>query len=271
MKTNNYNYNFAHYLSYFRANFKISLIDRFEYKINLYSALFMAIFYYIAILTFGSIIINIIGNEINWTYIDFLLLTCISTIIHFTSGMFLYGKELKKKILCGYFNKLLCKPGNPFLNHILDFSPNYIILIPLLLIIFVPFFYTYSSITLYSLVISLPIFLILILLAVSIHQLIISISFYFLNLGDDLANFYDANFSVAYQYPGQIFENSNIKLVLVLFYGYFISIILVPLIQNKVVRNLWINIGTILFITILCISLTLLNWHFGLKRYEGYN
>ena len=108
-----YGFGLKHYWIYFKENFKISFKESLEYKSSFYSIVILSIFYNVVYLLFGYLIIDSFGGVLSWSYIDFVCFVFFGSLVADLSGLFLYGDDLKDRIIKGDVNRLLFIPGIP--------------------------------------------------------------------------------------------------------------------------------------------------------------
>jgi hypothetical protein len=270
-RNKNYKYNFFHYLKYFWTNFIISWKTMIEFKPNFFSLIIAEFFWSPCFLFFGYIFTNKFGEIIGWSFIDFVIFYYFNNLIWFIYGIFCFHKNLKIKITKGELNKYFYIPGNKFLNFYLHSESNFLTLSLIQSLFYLPFIFYFSNVSFISFFASLFLCLLISFTISVIHSFLNSLSWYFLELG--FITSVEINWRINQtlrQIPGTLFTNSKFKYLVMLFPMYFVSTLVVPVLQRKLVPDLLFQITIlILLITVFSIGIYI-NWNYGLKKYEAY-
>lgn len=266
----NYKFGFLHYWNYFKVNYIISLKSLFEYKSNLYASLFIVLFWDLAIIGFGFFFEDFL-SIINFSLADYFLYLFLIYSISNLTWLFLDEKELELFLLRGDFTKFLYIPGNRFLNYFnyIEFNSGVISIGNI--VIFLPLILYYGNYSFqYCLLIILVYFLSL-LLNIFTLQIINAINFYYYKASQSLFSTFFAVDEINMSYTPLFFEKSKFGLVVVLFQTFFIAKLVLPLFKGEIIDHFWFYILILFGITSTLIIGTLILWHYGLRRYEGYN
>jgi ABC-type uncharacterized transport system permease subunit len=264
---------FGHYWNYFKEGQLISLKERVEFKVTLYSGMGAELFYTVIFLFFGFLFANQFGDVFGWTFADYALLGFFGNISHHIAGLFYYNKQINWRRKEGTFNGFLYLPGNKFNNYF--FSRPFHSPLPYLFLDFfvnLPLILFFIDIQITTLLIGFILSAFFALLYVSTFYLLDSFSWYFIELGSTLSGniLEQINDNVLYNYPGTFFKQSWVRYILFLSPMYFIATITVPILNGTGV----FTFSTELFLILLGISLaffiTYFNWKYGLKHYEAY-
>jgi len=267
----NQKFNFKHYFNYFKENFKISLKERLEYKVNFFTSLVYELSDVALVIFFSYIFSNFLGDDLNWHFIDFIILAFFGNLIHIFSGTFWYSKQLNWRIKKGDLNQFLYRPGNKILNYILSKGYNGVIHLIVDIIIYLPFLIILTNFTFLSFIYCLLVSILLIYLFIITFYFLDSWSWHTLEFGKILSqNILEEVNEVLYVNPGSFFKNTNFKYIFFIMPIYFVATIIVPLFQNKSVENLWFQIILIIIICIIFTIITIINWKYGLKKYEAF-
>lgn len=257
-------------IEYIKANIIIMWHYLTEYKINLFNIL----------LTFGFVtIINIFiayfislnfGDTISWRYEDFLLLSAFSGILWGIYGMFHWTNEIHYNIVQGNLNTMLIRPMKmPIKYYFHSFAGGGFVYL-MMSIFFLIFISLYFKIVFVNYLYGFLMF-ILILLFFSLSSFAID-SFNLIMLG--LGNQFDVQFrnfnNNLLAYPSQFFSLSKIKFVLNFVPMYFVSSLLIPILTNKQISYFKFQMCILITMTIVSFVVLLINWHFGLKKYEAF-
>lgn len=269
MKQVNKKFGIGHYLNYFKENYFISLKEFLEFKSNMYNLILVEIFFAAVFIFFGSILLTNFNTILNWDIYDFILLYFIINAIDDISGLFWYNKLISWRIKKGDFNSFLYLPGNPLLNFVFSksFNLTFLILIYLSIIVFV---LIKVSTQIHLIFLALSIILTLIFLRTMTFHFFSSISWYSLEFGESVSSTYHQIASTFKEYPFQFFKNVKFKIVSLFFILTFVSSLVIPIIRGYPIWNIKIQMIILIGLCIITTLLTLLNWKYGLKKYEAF-
>ena len=71
-------------------------------------------------------------------------------------------------------------------------------------------------------------------------------------------------------YSGKFFQETKLKYVLNIFPMYFIALLLVPIWSNNITSEVYFQFALLIILTIITFIILMINWHYGLKRYEAF-
>lgn len=271
-KKSTYKYGFRHYWEYFKTNMIIANKRLFEYKVNMLNVLLIHIIQIFTYLVFGYTFVNIYGNVIGWDFRHVLIFILSVTITYqLFAHVFFARKVFRANIVSGKLNLMLIKPGNIILNYILkvEFSVAFFFLNIAIYIIMIFYMFHFNW---FNFILSIPLMLFVATSHLAVFFFIESISFFLLEFGHKMLAFYRDEFSRDFFmfFPSQLFDNAPIKFILSCFPLYYISTLIVPLIAGDVIVDFQSKIIQLIIITIIFSLGVILNWHFGLKKYNAF-
>lgn len=257
-------------LDYIKANFNIMWKNLTEYKINLYSAFLEQIVYYIVYLFFYIALSQSFSSIINWKIEDFLLYATFLDLILVIAGIFYWSKDLRPDILSGKLNLTLIRPLNPqFAYQLLNLSsaPLIMILMNIIVLIGISIYY---NITLISWV--LPImYLLLITFSYIMFKLFIkSINFYTFGITYIIDTIEYQTFFGLRLYPSPFFKHSIFEKIFLIYPIFFSGTLLLPTLKKYPIINLKLQILILISLTLFFTIASIINWHYGLKKYNAY-
>lgn len=246
------------------------LFRRFvEYKANFYSSFFLFFFWYLAQFIFLLVLSNNFGTYIGWSFNEFVLFIIFVNLIWNILGLFNWGGGLYIAITKGNLNVLLPRPLSTklkFYFYNLDETGLFFILSNVVYIFGLIFYFK-------------PVFYFSFFGFVSIFLLMVFFTLLWLTF--DSFNFYSPKFSEIFIgvrfiednlqfYPGKFFEETKLKLILNLFPMYFVSSLLVPIWSNNITSQIYFQFYLMCTLLIITVLILMINWHYGLKRYEAF-
>lgn len=265
-----------YYLFYFIENFKVSFKIAMEYKANLFSILILKVFYFIIIILFGSILFNEVINIQNFGFKEYVLFIFLFNLYTDLVGLFWYGDyySLSNLIKSGDFsNFILIRPLRPFFGHLFlrRFNPVPFSLFDIIL--FLPLLSFLFDFQMYIILLSILLLFIISLFGILFIKFLESFTWIFIESYDFLLE--DLYFKGVQEnigrFPMMLFDkNFTLMLFLGGFGFYYISMWILPLliIGNFEVRNY--EILMIFFVSIISVTGIIINWRYGLKRYEAF-
>jgi len=258
------------HLDYLKINFTISYKKLFEYKTNMISGLIAQFFYMILGYFFLFLFSNSFADVINWSFLDFIFFFTLNDTLWCLGGIFFWNKRLFNGITQGTLNDTLFRPLKPFFTYyfrninevaILMTLSNFPVLLACLYllkpnIIHLVLFIIISAIVILSFVIT--------------DYFLNSFEFYFKKMGLTLSYLYGSAYESLTHYPFQFFLHSRFKFFLLTLGTTFTASIIVPILRNTSIWNLKIQI-IIFTTTIIILTIgTIINWRYGLKKYEAF-
>jgi len=124
--------------------------------------------------------------------------------------------------------------------------------------------------TIFSVFLATILFLLLTIVFILSFITINSFAFYLLGSIESFLNAYEWTSFTMRTYPGNFLKNNKIKFVFMSIPVFFIGTLIVPIFQGKFVEDIISQLSIILFIFIFCSTITWINWHYGLKKYEAF-
>ncbi|MCA9495510.1 MAG: ABC-2 family transporter protein, partial [Nanoarchaeota archaeon] len=200
---------------------------------------------------------------------DYILFIVFSNTIHLFIGFIFWGKHLFYMIKSGEINIYLIRPINPFLfyNFRTLSIPAFLFLVVNIFLIIISLIYTNTNIFNLSFIV---VFILLIFLTLILSMFLDSLDFIKLGLSSPFQRIYYRSMEVTRMYPSQFFTTFKYNFLLFLFQGYYLTLVLIPILNGKSIF-LFLNELSILIIIILSFSLgTYINWKYGLKYYEAF-
>lgn len=264
------------YLNFWFESFKISFKQSVEFKSNFYSALLINISYFFVIALFSLVFTDVIGENINWGFSEFILFGFLLNFLFDVTGFFWYGyyTNLPFQIKTGNINSYLTKPGNQFFLFLFRSRYNPIVFIVFDLILFIPYLIYLADYNILNVLFGILILFFLIFFSILLIQFLMSFSWIFVELGGFLTgtiywNFVQENLR---PYPFQMFsQNEQLFSFLKFLPMFYVSILLAPIISFGDYSGIS-QVNYLLFlilIPVLVIGL-IFNWKHGLKNYEAY-
>jgi ABC-type uncharacterized transport system permease subunit len=253
------------YLDFFLVNLSLMKQHLKEYKVNFYSAISVLVFYTSFTYFFLFVISNSFGDVIGWSYFDFILYSIYTRIIHQTSGIFTWGKNISHSLLHGEFNQHLVRPLNImpkyFFSNLTSVGFTYFIssLIELSIILI----YFNHSISFYVIFV----LFILSLIEFLFFEVVESFGFYGKKLDHEIKKFLRPFYNILHRFPFNYFKAFSLKNIFLLFSSVLVVLLLFPHEFSFSIIFLWSFI-LLYLLTLVCILL--FNWHYGLKKYEAF-
>ena len=264
---------FNYYVQYFWINFVIGSKIINHYKVNFFSQLLFTIGTILVLLFFGKIFLENFGSLIGWEFDDYFIFVIMTTMLHQISGLFWFSKQLKYQIYgLRKFNFYLYIPGNRFLVYCFYEPRNYwcfIILQIFILCIYSIYFESFSS---SLLILFIFISFLLVLSYITIFYFLDSFSWYFVELGKTLSSevFEPIESMGSRRVPGDFLQFSSVKYLFMFTPAYFIATLLIPLANGVIPPYFFEYLLVICGIVIVSIIGIVINWNYGIKRYEAF-
>ncbi|MCA9459382.1 MAG: hypothetical protein KC550_02425 [Nanoarchaeota archaeon] len=256
-------------LNFIIESLKLSRKELFEFKSNIYSSILVQTFFYTIMFIFYFILYSNFIGTISLSLNDFILFVIFANTIHLFIGFIFWGKHLLYLIKSGEINIYLIRPINPFIFYnIRTLSvPAFLFMMINIFFISVILIYTKSNIFNFSFIF---VFILLIILTLTISMFLDSLDFIRLGLSSPFQRIYYRAMEITRMYPSQFFDSFKYNLVLFLFQGYYLTSVLIPILNGRSI-SLYFNELLILVSIIFIFSLgTYLNWKYGLKNYEAF-
>jgi ABC-type uncharacterized transport system permease subunit len=241
----------------------------FEYKPNFYAVVLTQIVFGIKFV-FGYLVIDNFQDVIGWDFLDYSIFLYAASTTVIIMGTLYFSPKLDLMIPRGELNQYLIKPGNRFLVRYMSritSMPIFFIMDQVLILPFILYFanYTFLSLVLF--------FTSLLFLGIGLLFLMLfldSLNFYWLGVERPFSNAVNSTRNVLSVYPAKFFQGNDYKYFFMILPTFFVATLSVPLLQNNSIENLGFQLQFISIFLLIVISGTLLNWHFGLKKYEAY-
>lgn len=261
---------FIRTLNFVKINFYILYKRIIEYKTNLWSSFFLESIYLLGMFLFFTVIDSNFSSIINWEKSDYFLYVLLLAIISAIGGLITWKEELFYVLKEGNLNSYLIKPisANIFYTFYRLAPPAMIMII--IDIFFLIFFCIFYNIKLYNIGLGLIIFILIILFNIFVSLFIFSLDLHKMGISPFIHNGFDEIKYSIEQYPAPFFKNSFIK-----FFGHFISfyyggLLLIPILRNYPITNLYLHLLVLIILTIIFFTLNWLSWKYGLKKYEAF-
>lgn len=240
-----------------------------EYKINFYSMFFSELgnaFSYILILL-SLDTLNLIPE---WTLEDYILFVLLSQISLYIYGAFFWGGSIKNYLKSGKMNNFLIRPINVIYQQY--FNLNIFGLLGLTLNIMYLFVFKYYFGLSYNVIfIGIPLAIIATIPMFVINFFANSIYFWNYGIPEIFYIFFGRIRYTSRTYPPTIFSGTNFKYVFMFFPAFYVSFITIPIINGQFPENFWFYNILIFGISAILFIISIINWHYGIKRYEGFN
>lgn len=254
---------------YLKENLIILIKTLSEYKANMYSSIFLGIFWFttifLALLPISSIAKDMISWNLEMFVAYFLLCDLIAVSARFFSIRYIFRMLIK-----GDFNFYLTKPINPIFSIFLSrFSPATFAGVIMSLILNIIFFTTIATNINFSLLFFALFF------AIFIFENITNIFFestnFLLRNNLFLMPYQIFKFSILLVIPYEFFKNFYLNWVFAIFSFTYISQLLIPNLYQNQITNISFHIYSFIITSILMLLFSFIFWKIGLKNYEGYN
>lgn len=268
VKVGSLKYNLAFFWRCFIISFKAPI----EYKANFYMTLINGLAFIPALILFGYVLFSVILNQFSWTILEYVLFIFLIDIYMDITGYFHAGRSLENLIKSGDLNMYLTKPTNPFISYVFakSFNTSLFIAITTLsysIILLVLGFTT----TILDFLLGVFLFLMLCLIGTLFYQFLISFT-WFIYESDFF--FRDLKWRIEYEvlgrYPALFFEKWSFLFLIMIFPAYYISSWLIPILSFSQIKVEYFEILILISMTFISIIGIIINWKYGLKRYEAF-
>lgn len=248
----------------------ILLLKKFvEYKSNLYSSFFVFLIWYLSQLVLVLTLSKNFGSDIGWSFNEFLLFIILVNLTWNVLGLFNWGSGLYMAITKGNLNTLLSKPLGvklKFYFYNLDETGLFFIISNFFYILFLIIFFEpqihFSLFALFAL------FLVMIFFTL-VWFTFDSFNFYSVGLSQIFIPFRVIEDSLQF-FPGKFFQETKLKYFLNIFPLYFVAVLLVPIWSNNITSEVYFQFFLLIILTIITFCILMINWHYGLKKYEAF-
>lgn len=262
---------FKHYFFYFLVNQKLSIKIKTEYMVHFFVDFLYMIISSIVLFIFADVLANNFNSVIGWDKVDFLtFFFLLPFVLNIGYSLVLGNKLAKYYIKKGDFNILLVKPGNIFFNYLFKHNrASQIFYFIVRSLIFLPFVLLYQDFTIFSFILGI---IYCLFLAVNLLLLLIcldSFTWIFLELGDYFFSFFDNVNNVLKNYPGVFFHEMEFAYLLSIIPIYHVATVALPLFKGVKVDFLS-SIFLIIILNLILIIIIIMNWRYGLRRYEAF-
>lgn len=258
-----------HLIKVLGLNLRNKIIKEFEYKLNFFSGLIIEAFYLASIIIFFAVVFGHIDAVKNWTLYEIIIYSIITDVS--STLMYLFGFWIDSEILEGNLVNYLTKPVSEFVFYVQFNLLNAIfILLDLIVISFVSFKYI-ETITLFSLILGIILFIASIPTILLPFLIIRSLAFWFGAVWQLDSAYRSLIFNLE-KYPINIFHKYALTFfVIITPAGYLHWYIPTAMLLNKIS----INYGLLMLLIIIVLDiilfiLFLFIYKKGLKQYEGF-
>lgn len=257
-------------IDYIKVNFFIMWKSLIEYKIHFYSMFFDQIFYVVFYFIFLFVLSTNFGEVIGWNLFDFVLLMILIDLIRVGQGIFLWEANIFDSITSGSFNHYLVRPISCQFKYFfsrINASAIFYFISDLFLLIFAIIYFNETI----NLVLLFIISVLMIILEGTFSIFYNSFGFIYIGFERNVLNpFIVPVYRMLNQYPAQFFQKSRILSIFFIFPIFYISSLLIPLSRGINVSNLYLQLLIITILIIIFISVSIINWHYGLKKYKAF-
>lgn len=259
------------HLDYIKVNFFLMYKRMLEYKISTIFGFLEQIIFFITQFFFFFVISNHFSEVIGWSLLEFILLGLIIDTIWIIEGLFTWKMGFNLFLKKGNLNLLLTKPMHPFsIYNFSEISNVAFTMIIINIIAFIPLF-IFSNININNIIIASLIFILIVLFRILFRFSYSAVSFFSYGLNQTLYNIdMEISNDLARQYPIQFFKETKLKYILNLIPLFFVSILLIPIINGENVSNFYLNLILLIFLILIFLIINLVLWHYGLKKYEAF-
>ncbi len=254
--------------SVYKIQFILALKQLKEYKIDFFMGFLVNVSLTITYLFFYYFFNDLSNGILDWNFYDFILFFFMG----FFSSLFLrffWVRMLVFILKRGKLNTILSKPVNPFFFLVLheirgSFIPfTFILFIITLSLIFIS--QDYSNFLFAFLIV-----LIGFLIQVLFLNVIFSMAFFTKGLVNYLFEIYYRNLnSTVETYTPKFFENTKIVELVYLFPVAFIDYFFIEILKGRT-TEVFVYLPNFLFFGLICFIILLIEWHYGLKKYEAF-
>lgn len=257
---------FKKHLNLILIKFKLAFKTDLEYKINIWMMLFETTVLILIYSLFYSTYNSFTKEIIPWTQTDFILLL----FLLITAGQIMWSFSITKfqnYLLNGQLNKSLIRPINPYIDTInMNTRGATMIIFPILasitLIIILTNNYSNHILALINFIIGTIFYIIF-------FSCIYSLTF-FLKTGNTIAETIRRVGYTSDEFTPKIFETTIFRNFFYLLPSSIAGYFTIEILNNRI--ELISKFQPIIFLIIIIFIIILyLLWHFGLKKYEGYN
>ncbi len=255
-------------ISVYKVQFLMALKQLKEYKIDFYMGLVTNIIVSLSYVLFYLVFDNLSGGILDWEYYDFILFFFMS---FFTSLLlrFFWVRSMVILLNNGNLNMVLSKPVNTFFFVIIkDLRGSIIFFTFFLGLITILLSITNTSYSNYILAYSIA--LIGFLIQAIFLNVIFSMAFLTKGLVKYLFSIYYHNLNTAVEtYTPKFFEETNLKYLAYMFPVSFIDYFFIEILKGNTTEVL-LYLPYFLLFGIICLMILILQWHYGLKKYEAF-
>ena len=257
-------------LGYIYQGILLVLKETKEYKASIYSATLIQLVYYLVYTLFFYIMAINFSDIIIWKIEDYILYFLFIGVVADMGGVMFWRNQLFFVLRNGYFNSLLPKPINPFLKKFIGGIAPYGIIFMCISIILIPFVIWIFKIKFETFLLPIIIISLLVILMSSLFLFIESIEFIQLKLSE-VFHFPIKNLiNINEMYPAPYFLDTKLRFGFLFVPFFYVGSLVIPLFRGYPVWNLQFQIISIIFFITLFILGIIVNWHYGLKRYEAF-
>lgn len=255
-------------IEFIKCRFEIAIKRLIEYKASAYSAFFANVGYSIAYIIVALAISNL-SLIPGWTEQDYMFVAVFNMLVITIAGLFVWRESLFSYINDGRLNLYLYRPISPFFNYLFNMSDAIVNIVTTgILVVFFAIYYHLS------LMVLIPAVLISILIAIFIifvRELFNSVYFFNSGITTNLHILYWNAQDISRTYPPKLFENLKFHFMFFIFMTGFVSYLVLPIINHQITNYFFIVLGILIVLIALTYTATKILWHYGLKKYEGYN
>lgn len=257
-------------LKYIHENFKIMLKSLVEYKSNFYSSIIEQVFYYFAIGILLFVLYDNFASLVGWNLEQFIFYMVLYDFVLVFVNLFFWGKDLVFDIPSGNLSQYINKPINPLIAYIFSRLSAETILQVVISSLFIISLLIYFNLSFYTLLLSVLILINISLLFFLFRIAITSFAFYGVGFTKYLYRIENNFFFIMQQYPTPFFMRTKLSKILMFYPFFFIGSLLIPLLLETPLQNFFIQLSSIIILMILFLSIGIINWKLGLKKYEAF-
>ena len=258
-------------LNYIKTGMFLTWKKMLEYKANTYSAILAQIIYFVSQFLVLFVISSNFGDVIGWSFLDFVFYLLLFDFVETIAGFFIWGRsDLKSMIVKGELNCYINRPLNKFICFNASiFSAGGTIML-FITSIFLVFFILFFNVELYNILFGIFIAFLIIIFHIVLRKFVESINFFNFGVSYFLRETVYRSQRIFTNYPAKFFQGGFFRIIFMIIPLFFVSSLLLPVLRNKEVWNLNLQIFILVSLIIVFGFGIFIFWKFGLKKYEAY-
>jgi ABC-type uncharacterized transport system permease subunit len=219
---------------------------------------------------FYRIIFDNFGGDLFWTANDFILHMILAAILFALGGIFMWKDALFHFIKDGELNVFLIRPLNrSYMFYTTHLASPAIVFLLIDFIVLIGFL-IYSKIQLTNLFLGTVVALLIFLFFITVYSFMYSIDLIFLGVSESVGSVLFKMQSLFEMYPAPFFLKLSVKYLFMVFPIFFTGTLLIPVIRGYEVWNIGLQFSILIGLIIFFFLGTIINWHYGLKKYEAF-